>query len=522
MRLATRLANEQVVALVDSGSTHNFIHADLAFRLGIPLSLVRDGVRVVVANGDRLTSPGIARGLNLRVADEVFDVDCYALHLGCVNIILGTQWLRTLGPILWDFVNMRMAIWRGCREVMLYGVLDERLASTCAAIHADDLLLSLLAEFDDLFALPTGLPPARAVDHRIHLKTGVSPVAVRPYRYPQLQKDELEKQCAEMLAQGIIRPSTSPFSSLVLLLRKHDGSWRFCMDYRVLNTVTAKDKFPIPVVDELLDELHGAHFFSKLDLRSGYHQVRMHADDVHKTAFRTHRGHFEFLVMPFGLMNAPATFQALMNTVLAPFLRRFVLVFFDDILIYRRTWAEHLQHIQAVLTVVRANNLVLKRSKCHFGERQISYLGHVVSADGVAMDAQKVCTVADWPRPRSVRAVRGFLGLAGYYRKFIRNYGTIAAPLTALLKRDAFQWTPDAARAFTELKQALSTAPVLQLPDFALPFIIECDASGSGIGAVLHQGAGPLTFFSRALAPRHAGLAAYERELIGLVQAIRH
>jgi hypothetical protein len=184
MRLATYLADEEVVALVDSGSTHNFIHADLAFHLGIPLSLVRDGVRVVVANGDRLTSPGLAHGLHLRVADEVFDVDCYALHLGCVDIILGTQWLRTLGPILWDFVNMRMAICRSCREVTLYGVLDERPASTCAAIHTDDLLPSLLAEFDDLFALPTGLPPARTVDHRIHLKTGVSPVAVRPYRYP--------------------------------------------------------------------------------------------------------------------------------------------------------------------------------------------------------------------------------------------------------------------------------------------------------------------------------------------------
>jgi hypothetical protein len=275
------------------------------------------------------------------------------------------------------------------------------------------------------------------------------------------------------------------------------------------------------VVDELLDELHGARFFTKLDLRSGYHQVRMFPGDIEKTAFRTHHGHYKFLVMSFGLSNAPATFQALMNDVLRSYLRRFMLVFFDDILIYISSWAEHLQHITIVLNELRAHSLHLKRSKCSFGAPSVAYLGHVISAEGVAMDADKVAAVSAWPPPRSARGLRGFLGLAGYYRKFIHNFGLIAAPLTRLLRRDAFAWDKDAEDAFQVLKRALTTGPVLQMPDFDKLFIVDCDASGVGFGVVLHQGAGPVAFFSQPIAARHLKLAAYERELIGLVQAVR-
>jgi hypothetical protein len=257
------------------------------------------------------------------------------------------------------------------------------------------------------------------------------------------------------------------------------------------------------VVDELLDELHGACFFTKLDLRSGYHQVHMHPDDIEKTTFHTHRGHFEFLVMPFGLTNAPSTFQALMNDVLKPLIRKFVLVFFDDILVFSSSCAAHLQHVREVFTALRANKLSVKQSKCSFGKTSVAYLGHVISAQGVSMDLDKVAAVEVWPRPRSIRALRGFLGLTGYYRKFIADYGTIAAPLMTLLKREAFRWSERAEEAFLQLKQALISAPLLQMPDFSKQFMVDCDASGTGFGAVLHQGDGAIAYFSRVVAPHH-------------------
>jgi hypothetical protein len=260
---------------------------------------------------------------------------------------------------LWDLSRLTMAFWHHDQKVHWRGI-SARLQPRLSIAELGNPLPLLLEEFADVFISPTGLPPPRACDHHIHLLPNTEPVAVRPYRYPYLLKDEIETQCQEMLKQGIIQPSTAAFSSLVLLVRKRDDSWHFCVDYRTLIMKTIRDKFPIPVVEDLLDELKGVSFFSKLDLRSGYHQVRMHPDDVHKTAFRTHHDHFEFLVIPFGLTNAPPTFQALMNSVLQPFLRHCVLVFFDNILIYSRSWSEHLQHIRAVFSILREHGLVLK------------------------------------------------------------------------------------------------------------------------------------------------------------------
>lgn len=305
--------------------------------------------------------------------------------------------------------------------------------------------------------------PARSCDHRIHLKVGTDPVAVHPYRYPQLQKDELKWQCEEMLQQGTICASTSPFSAPVLLVKKSDGSWRFCINYGALNAATVKDTFPIPIVEELLDELHGAKLFTKLDLRSGYHQVRVHTNDVAKTAFCSHHGHFEFLVMLFGLSNAPSTFQALMNLILKPFLRCCVLMFFDDIHVYSSSWTEHLLQLRAILAVPCTHQLHLKKSKCSFVTHSVQYLGHVISQDDVSMDNSKVVAVQSWPQPRSTYGLWGFLGLTGYYRCFIMEYGTIAAPLMSLLWKNAFQWSVEANSAFAPLTTFLISAATSSL-----------------------------------------------------------
>ena len=476
----------------------------------------------MVANGERIACPGVLPQAPFVIQGSSFTADLFIMPLAGFDVVLGAQWLGTLGPVTLDFTACTMSFQQQGATNQWRAEAEPRSSSVCTTTASPSLLDELLASFGGVFAEPQGLPPPRSHDHGITLQPGAPPATVWPYRYPPAHKDELERQCAVMMQQGLIRRSSSAFSSPVLLVKKADGSWRFCVDYRALNAITVKDAFPIPVVDELLDELRGAKFFTKLDLRSGYHQVRMRASDIDKTAFRTHDGLYEFLVMPFGLCNAPATFQALMNDVLRPFLRRFVLVFFDDILIYSTSWADHLRHLRAVLTMLQQHQLFVKRSKCAFGVSSISYLGHIISEAGVAMDSAKVQAVADWPQPRSVRAVRGFLGLAGYYRKFVQDYGTIAAPLTALLQKDGFAWNDAATAAFLALKAAITSAPVLALPDFQQEFIVECDASTHGFGAVLLQDKHPIAFFSRPVAPRHRALAAYERELIGLVHAIRH
>jgi hypothetical protein len=357
---------------------------------------------------------------------------------------------------------------------------------------------SLLSDYVHLFDKPVGLPPSRSADHKIPLVPGAQPVKARPYRYTPQQKDEIEAQVREMLRAGIIQISSSPFASLVLLVRKKDGTWRFCVDYRQLNALTIKHKHPVPIVEELIDELAGVCWFTKLDLASGYHQILLAEGEQHKTAFQTHHGLYEFLVMPFGLTNAPASFQSLMNQIFAPLLRQCVLVFVDDILIYSPSLSCHVQHLKAIFDILHQNRLFLKRSKCSFALQELEYLGHIIGRDGVATDKTKVHAVTAWPQPTTVKELRGFLSLTGYYRRFIKHYGILARPLTQLLcKGAAFCWGPDQQQAFALLKEAMSTAPVLAIPDFSQPFVLETDASNTCIGAVLMQGGHPVAFLSK-------------------------
>ena len=249
--------------------------------------------------------------------------------------------------------------------------------------------------------------------------------------------------------------------------------------------MTIKDCFPLPLVEELLDELAGSSWFTKLDLRLCYHQIKMKEEDILKTAFRIHQRHYEFLVMPFRLTNAPSTFQSLMNHIFQPFLRRFVLVFFDDILVYSNTWDAHLQHLRQVFDLLLQHQLFLKLSKYEIGTTQVEYLGHIISVGTVAMNRRKVQCMKDWPVPSSIKKLKGFFGLTGYYRRFIKSYGIIAKPLTNLLKKGNFSWNKKAHVAFETLKQSMVVAPVLAFPDINVPFVVDSDASNEGIGIVL-------------------------------------
>jgi hypothetical protein len=379
----------------------------------------------------------------------------------------------------------------------------------------------LLDEFKDIFESPKALPPVRPYDHHIPLMPGSVPVNARPYRYSPLHKTEIERQVVELLKDGHIVPSVSPFASLVLLVQKKDGTWRFCIDYRKLNEMTIKNRFPMPLVDDILDELVGTQYFSSLDMTAGYHQIRMGLEDEYKTTFKIHHGHYQFRVMPFGLTNAHASFQCAMNSILEPYLRKFVMVFIDDILIYSADLTQHLEHLRLVFYTLRDHQFYLKRKKCVFAKSELQYLGHIISKDGVSTDPAKTQAMVDWPVPSSLTELRGFLGLTGYYRKFVRHYGAIAKPLTTLLQgKKRWEWTKEAQQAFDKLKQAMIQTPVLALPDFELPFVVETDACENGIGAVLMQQNRPVAFLSKALGVKNSQLSIYEKEFLALMMAV--
>jgi len=293
------------------------------------------------------------------------------------------------------------------------------------------------------------------------------------YRLPALENAEIKKQVQELLEKGFIRPSTSPCGSPIILVRKKDGSWRMCIYYRALNKITIKNCYPLPRVDDLLDQLKEVVYFSKLDLHSGYHQVRVAEQDAWKIPFKTKQGLYEWLVMPFGLTNAPAAFMRITNDVLRPFLDDFVIVYMDDILIFRKTWEEHLKHVKQTLDVLKREKLYVKLSKCEFGKTSLNYFGHIVEGGELKIDPSKVAVTVNWPKPKSAIEVRRFLGAAKYWRKFISKFSLIVAPLHALTRLNKlFQWGGKQQKAFDTLKEKISTTPVLALPDLQILFEI--------------------------------------------------
>ncbi|WVZ14637.1 hypothetical protein V8G54_012203 [Vigna mungo] len=469
MRFTGTIAGKDVQILLDSGSSDNLLQPNLAKFLKLPVEPV-SGLQVLVGKGNTLSTKGKISELQVQFLVLIW--------------FLGAAWITTLGPHIANYRSLTIKFYKDKKLVTLVGekqkpigiaqfnqlkrlshtqsiaeiftlqlcsnfTTQDQWASSLQDMHPEITLL--LHTYRGIFAKPMRLPPPRSQDHKILLLHGTAAVK--------------------------------------------NGTWRFCTDYRASNAIIVKDSFLIPTVEELLDELFGA--------KAGYHQILVNEEDIYKTTFRTHQGHYEWLVMPFGLTNVPATFQNLMNDIFQGLLRKSVLVFFDDILVYSLSWSAHLHYLQQILA---DHKLYAKMSKCSFGLEQIDYLGHIVSSHG--------------PVPKTIKQLRGFLGLTGYYRRFIRGYATIANPLKNVLMKDNFKWSNEAFNAFLALKNAITTTPVLSLPEFSKSFVLETDASGSGIGAILSQDRHPIAFFSKKLSTRLAKQLAYTREFCAITEAI--
>ncbi|KAJ9536400.1 LOW QUALITY PROTEIN: hypothetical protein OSB04_un000413 [Centaurea solstitialis] len=481
------LNNYPATVLFDSGADRSFVSLEFRPKIKKKSQNLKEDHIIEYSNGELVRAD---KKMHLGLAGKDFSIDLIPIKIGSFDIIVGMDWMsKHRATICCAEKIVALALPDGGfhevygdkpkRDIKIVSYMKMRshLRKECVAFmaHVIDKKteeksiqdIPVVREFPEVFPeeLP-GLPPPRQVEFRIDLVPGAGPIAKSPYRLAPSEMQELSKQLQELLDKGFIRPSSSPWGAPVLFVKKKDGSFRMCIDYRELNKITIKNRYPLPRIDDMFDQLQGATYFSKIDLRSGYHQMRVREEDIPKTAFRTRYGHYEFLVMPFGLTNAPAVFMDLMNRVCRPYLDKFVIVFIDDILIYSQSKEDHEQHLRSILELLKAEELYAKFSKCEFWIREVHFLGHVVNKEGIH------------EAPKTPTEIRQFLGLAGYYRRFIANFSKIAQPLTALTQKDKkFIWGEKQEEAFQVLKHKLCNAPILALPEGTDNFVVYCDAS---------------------------------------------
>ncbi|GKA28040.1 putative reverse transcriptase domain-containing protein [Tanacetum coccineum] len=520
------LNNHFATVLFDSGADFSFISTEFASMLNVKPRIVNPGYVIEIADGKRVEVNRVICDCKLELGNSLFTIDLIPLGHGSFDVIVGMDWLsRNKAVIVCHEKRVEIPL-EGGEALRVHGERALGLDKTLMNANVGEPKMNeipIVREFSDVFPEDlSGLPPQRQVEFRIELVAGAAPVARSPYRLAPSEMQELSGQLQELQDKGFIRPSHSPWGAPVLFVKKKDGSFRMCIDYRELNKLTVKNRYPLPRIDDLFDQLQGSRYFSKIDLRSGYHQLRVHEEDIPKTAFRTRYGHFEFTVMPFGLTNAPAVFMDLMNRVCKPYLDKFVIVFIDDILIYSKSKEEHEVHLRLVLELLRKEKLYAKFSKCEFWLQEVHFLGHVVNQNGIHVDPGKIEAVKNWEAPTSPTGVRSFLGLAGYYRRFIANFSRIAKPLTLLTQKNKkYVWGAEQEEAFQLLKSKLCDAPILSLPDGVEDFVVYCDASNQGLGCVLMQRNKVIAYASRQLKIHEKNYTTHDLELGAVVFALK-
>lgn len=530
-KLTVHTKTHSVMALIDSGAEQSFIDSALAEKLGVGSDPLPHRLHVTALSGQRLPDiTHVSEPVSLTLSGNHTEVlSLFVFKAPQTPLVLGHPWLRQHNPHI-DWKSECVVGWGVDCHMNCLRAATPPSASPPNNLSEPPDLTSVPPVYHDLAEVfrkdhAQSLPPHRPYDCAIDLLPGATLPTCRLYSLSQPERASMEKYITDSLAAGIIRPSSSPVAAGFFFVEKKDKSLRPCIDYRGLNNITVKNKYPLPLLSSAFELLHETTIFSKLDLRNAYHLVRIREGDEWKTAFNTHLGHFEYLVMPFGLTNAPAVFQALVNDVLRDFINRCAFVYLDDILIFSKTVAEHETHVRQILQRLLENRLFVKSEKCDFHVDSVAFLGYIIERGDLKPDPAKVQTVLTWPEPPNRRQLQRFLGFANFYRRFIRDFSKLALPLTRLTSpKVSFQWDQSAQEAFLRLKERFATAPILCQPDLQQQFVVEVDASDSGVGAVLSQRREgklhPCAFFSHRLSPAERNYDVGDRELLAIKLAL--